>query len=152
MEIDIKLGLDHLKMFILLCKDKLKGSNTKLISLVVTGKEHDFKSKCTDCANNALSLETFKDLPTFENWYENRTKYFGNESVENISADLIKVFLAKITGAVTGTFIYGEYMPTMTVCPNEKMEKSSVLLTRQQLETLYSKHKHIIIKVGFGCG
>ena len=31
LEIDIKLGLDHLKMFILLCKDKLKASNTKLI-------------------------------------------------------------------------------------------------------------------------
>ena len=36
---DIKLGLNDLKMFLLLFNDKLKGSNIKLISLVVTDKE-----------------------------------------------------------------------------------------------------------------
>ena len=36
---DIKLGLDDLKMFILLFNDKLKGSNMKLISLIVNDKE-----------------------------------------------------------------------------------------------------------------
>ena len=36
---DIKLGLDDLKMFILLFNDKLKGSNMMLISLIVTDKE-----------------------------------------------------------------------------------------------------------------
>ena len=149
---DIKLGLDDLKMFILLCSDKLKGSNMKLISLVVTGKEHDFKSKCTNCINNVLSLETFKDLPTFENWYENRAMYFEKESMENINARFINFFLAKITGAVAATFIYGEYMPAMTVDSNEKMENLSVLLARQQMEVLYSQHKHIIIKGDFGCG
>ena len=149
---DIKLGLDDLKMFILLCSDKLKGSNMKLISLVVTGKEHDFKSKCTNCINNVLSLETFKDLPTFENWYENRAMYFEKESMENINARFINFFLAKITGAVAATFIYGEYMPAMAVRPNEKMENFSVLLTRQQMGILYSQHKHLIVKGGFGCG
>ena len=124
----------------------------KLISLVVTGKEHDFKSKCTNCINNVLSLETFKDLPTFENWYENRAMYFEKESMENINARFINFFLAKITGAVAATFIYGEYMPAMAVLPNEKMENLSVLLTRQQMEILYSQHKHMIIKGGFGCG
>ena len=44
LETDIKLGLDDLKMIILLCNDKLKGSNMKFISLVVTGKEHEFHS------------------------------------------------------------------------------------------------------------
>ena len=152
LESDVKLGLDDLKMFILLCNDQLKGSKMKLISLVVTGKEHDFKLKCTNCINNVLSLETFKDLPTFENWYENRAVYFEKESVENIYGDFIKSFLAKITGAVAATFIYGEYMPAMAVLPNEKMENLSVLLTRQQMEILYSQHKHMIIKGGFGCG
>ena len=149
---DVKLGLDDLKMFILLCNNNLKGSNMKLISLVVTGEEHDFHSKCVNCVNNVLSLETFKDLPTFENWYENKATYFEKESVQNISANFIKVFVAKITGAVAATFIYGEYMPTMTVNSNEKMENLSVLLTRQQMDILYSQHKHIIIKGGFGCG
>ena len=152
LESDVKLGLDDLKMFILLCNDQLKGSKMKLISLVVTGKEHDFKLKCTNCINNVLSLETFKDLPTFENWYENRAVYFEKESVENIYDDFIKIFLAKIIGAVAATFIYGEYMPAMAVLPNEKMENLSVLLTRQQMEILYSQHKHMIIKGGFGCG
>ena len=68
LETDVKLGLDDLKMFILLCNDNLKGSKMKLISLVVTEKEKDFELKCTNCTNNVLSLETFKDLPTFENW------------------------------------------------------------------------------------
>ena len=149
---DVKLGLDDLKMFILLCNNNLKGSNMKLISLVVTGEEHDFHSKCVNCVNNVLSLETFKDLPTFENWYENKATYFEKESVQNISANFMKVFVAKITGAVAATFIYGEYMPTMTVNSNEKMENLSVLLTRQQMDILYSQHKHIIIKGGFGCG
>ena len=152
LETDVKLGLDDLKMFILLCNDNLKGSKMKLISLVVTEKEKDFELKCTNCTNNVLSLETFKDLPTFENWYENRAVYFEKESVENKDADFIKFFLAKITGTVAATFIYGEYMPTLTVSPNEKMENLSVLLTRQQMEILYSQHKHMIIKGGFGCG
>ena len=152
LEADIKLGLDDLKMFILLCNDELKGSNMKLISLVVTGKEHDFQSKCANCVNNVLSLETFKGLPTFENWYENKATYFETESVENINANFIKFFVAKITGAVAATFIYGKYMPTLTVNSYEKMENLSVLLTRQQMEILYSQHKHVIIKGGFGCG
>ena len=152
LETEIKLGLDDLKMFILLCCDKLKGSNMKLISLVVTGKKHDFQLKCSNCVNNVLSLETFKDLPTFENWYESRATYFEKESVLNINANFIKSFLAKITGAVAATFLYGEYMPTMTVNCNEKMENLAVLLTRQQMEILYSQHKHMIIKGGFGCG
>ena len=152
LETNIKLGLDDLKMFILLCSDQLKGSKMKLISLVVTGKEHDFQSKCVNCANNVLSLETFKDLPTFENWYESRATYFEKEIVQSINANFIKSFLAKITGAVAATFLYGEYMPTMTVNCNEKMENLSVLLTRQQMEILYSQHKHMIIKGGFGCG
>ena len=79
---DVKLGLDDLKMFILLCNNNLKCSNMKLISLVVTGEEHDFHSKCVNCVNNVLSLETFKDLPTFENWYENKATYFEKESTK----------------------------------------------------------------------
>ena len=117
-------------MFILLSNDTSKGSNMKLISLVVTGKEHDFQSKCVNCINNVLSLKTFKDLPTFENWYQNKASYFEKESVENTSTDFIKFFLAKITGAVAATFIYDEYMPTKTVNSNEKIENLSVPLTR----------------------
>ena len=152
LQTDVKLGLDDLKMFILLCNYELKGSNMKLISLVVTGKEYDFQSKCVNCVNNVLPLETFKDLPTFENWYENKATYFETESVENINANFIKFFVAKITGAVAATFIYGECMPTLTANSYEKMENLSVLLTRQQMEILYSQHKHVIIKGGFGCG
>ena len=152
LQTDVKLGLDDLKMFILLCNYELKGSNMKLISLVVTGKEHDFQSKCVNCVNNVLPLETFKDLPTFENWYENKATYFETESVENINANFIKFFVAKITGAVAATFIYGEYMPTLTVNSYEKMKNLSVLLTRQQMEILYSQHKYVIVKGGFGCG
>ena len=152
LESDVKLGLGDLKMFILLCNDSLKGSNIKLVSLVVTGKEHDFQSKCVNCINNVLSQAIFKDLPTFENWYENKVTYFGKEEVQNINADFIKFFLAKITRTVAATFIYGQCMPTMTKNPNHKMETLSVLLTRQQMEILYSQHKHMIIKSGFGCG
>ena len=65
---DIRLGLDDLKMFMLLFNDKLKESNLKLISLVVTDQAHGFELKCSNCMNNVLSLEEFKDLATFENW------------------------------------------------------------------------------------
>ena len=50
--------------------------------------------------------------------------------------------MAKTTGALAATFIYDEYMPTMTVNSNEKIENFSVLLTRH----------HMIIKRNFGCG
>ena len=40
---DIKLGLDDLKMFIVLFNDKLQNNNLKLISLVVTDKAHGIK-------------------------------------------------------------------------------------------------------------
>ena len=149
---DIKLGLDDLKMFILLFNDKLKDSNIKLISLVVTDKERDLKLQCPDCKNNVLSLEMFKDPATFENWWENKSTHFEKETVENINLDLINSFLAKITGTVASTFIYGKYVPTLTEKSDEQMENLAVLLTREQMEIVYSQHKHIIVRGGFGCG
>ena len=150
--IDIKLGLDDLKMFIVLLNDKLRNSNLKLISLVVTDKAHEIKLECPDCKNNVLSLEEFKDLHTFENWWKERETYFGKMSVKNISPDFIKNFLAKITGTVAATFIYGEHVPTLTDKSDEQMANVMVLLTREQMDIVYSQVKHIIIKGGFGCG
>ena len=89
---DVKLGLDDLKMFILLFHDTLEYSNMKLISLVVTDNTHNFKLKCHNCMNNVLSLENFKDLPSFENWWEERATYFEIENLENINPDFIKRF------------------------------------------------------------
>ena len=149
---DIRLGLDDLKMFMLLFNDKLKKSNLKLISLVVTDQAPGFELKCSNCMNNVLSLEEFKDLATFENWWQVRTMYFEKESAKNINPDFMKNFLAKVTGTVAATFIFGEHIPTLTDKSDEKMENLRVLLTREQMEIVYSQDKHIIIKGGFGCG
>ena len=148
---DIKLGLNDLKMFMLLFNDKLKKSDLKLISLVVTDKAPGFELKCSNCINNVLSLEEFKGLTTFENWLGNRTMYFEKESVKKVNPDFTKNFLAKITGTVA-TFIYRKYIPTLTGKSDEKMENLTVLLTREQMEIVYSQDKHIIIKGGFGSG
>ena len=64
----------------------------------------------------------------------------------------MKNFLAKVTGTVAATFIFGEHIPTLTDKSDEKMENLRVLLTREQMEIVYSQDKHIIIKGGFGCG
>ena len=152
LETEIKLSFDYLKMFILLFNDNLKGSNMKLISAVVTDKENALKLKCANCINNVLSLDTFKDLRTFEKFWDEKSMYFGKESVDHVNADFIKKILVKITGTVAATLIYGKYIPTMTEKCDEKMVNVAVLLTREQLEIFYSKHKHIIIKGGFGCG
>ena len=152
LETEIKFGFDYLKMFILLFNEKLKGSNMKLIALVVTTKENVLKLKCVNCSNNVLSLETFKDLLTFEKFWDEKTTYFGKENLDHINHDFIKIFLAKITGTVAATLIFGEYLPTMTDKCDEQMKNVAVLLTRQQMEVLHSKHKYIIIKGGFGCG
>ena len=149
---DIKLGLDDLKMFLLLFHDKIRNSNLKLISLVVTDKDRDLKLTCPTCINNVLTLEELKDLRTFENWWEERAAYFEIENLENINRDFIKGFLAKITGTVAATFIYGKYIPTMTDRSDEQMTNLAVLLTRAQMKILHSQHKHIIIRGGFGCG
>ena len=149
---DIKLGLDDLKMFLLLFHDKLQNSNLKLISLVVTDKDRYDKLTCPTCINNVITLEEFKDVRTFENWWEERGTYFEIESLENIDRDFIKSFLAKITGTVAATFIYGKYIPTMTDKSDEQMTNLAVLLTREQMKILHSQHKHIIIRGGFGCG
>ena len=149
---DIKHGLDDLMMFILLFHDKLQYSNLKLISLIVTDNSHDFKLKCQNCINNVITLEEFKDLPTFENWWVERATHFEIESLENINPDFIKSFLAKITGTVAATFIYGDFIPTMTDKPDEQIANLAVLLTREQMEIVYSQDKHIIIRGGFGCG
>ena len=149
---EIKLGLDDIKMFVLLFHDILKSSNLKLISLVVTDNTDNFKIKCLKCKNNVLSLEKFKDLPTFENWWEQRATYFEIEDLENINTDFIKKIVAKITGTAAATFIYGKYIPAMADKPNEKMANLAVLLTREQMEIVYSQYNHIILRGGFGCG
>ena len=150
--IDIKLGLYDLKMFILLFHDELKYSYVKLISIVVTDKEHTPELKCRDCINNVLSLENVKDLHLFEYWLNKRETYFEKIRVGNINVDFIKTFLAKITGTVAATFIYRKLIPTMTDDCSEQMENLVVLMTRKQMEILYSQHKHIIVRGGFGCG
>ena len=139
-------------MFLLLFHDKLKYSNLKLISLVVTDKAHDVKLTCPTCINNVLSLEEFKDVSAFENWWEERETYFEIESMENINCNFIKSFLAKITGIVAATFIFDKYIPAMTDRSDDQMTNLAVLLTRKQMKILYSQDKHIIIKGGFGCG
>ena len=149
---DIKLGFYDLKMFILLFHDELKDSHLKLISLVVTDKEHTPELKCRDCINNVLSSGNFKDLPTFEYWMNKRENYFEKKRVGTVNVDFIKTFLAKITGTVTATFIYRKIIPTMTDDCSEQMENLAVLMTRKQMEILYSQHKHIIVRGGFGCG
>ena len=150
---DIKLGLDDLKMFILLFNDNLKHSNMKLISLVVTDKEDDLdKLQCPDCTNNVLSMDIFKDTVIFENWWEDKSLHFDRETMENINSNFINSFLAKITGTAASTFIYGKYIPTMTEKSDEQMENLAVLLTREQMEIVYSQHKHVIVRGGFGCG
>ena len=150
---DIKLGLDDLKMFILLFSDKLKGSNMKLISLVVTDKEHNLESICPDCINsNVIPLETFKDADTFNNWCEAKASYFEIGTIEKINTNFVKSFSAKITGTMAATFIYGKYVPTMTKNPVKRMISSKVLLTRKQMEIFNSQDKHMIIRGGFGCG
>ena len=72
--------------------------------------------------------------------------YFQKESAKNINPDFIKNFLAKVTGTVAATFIFGEYMPTLTDKSDEKMANLTVLLKREQMEIFYSQDKHIIIK------
>ena len=152
MATDIKLGLDDLKMFILLSNEKLKGSNMKLISLVVADKDDDLELECPNCINNVLSLETFKDPAVFERWWEDKAAHFENETAGNINPEFINSFLAKITGIVAATLIYGKYVPAMTDRPDQQMENFVVLLNRQQMEIVYSHHNHIIIRGGFGCG
>ena len=150
--IDIKLGLADLKMVILLFNDMLKKSNLKLISLVAADKAQSFELQCSDCINNVLSIEEFKDLTTFENWWEVRTMSFEKGNGKKINLDFTKLFCAKITGTVAATFIYGKYIPSLTDMTDEKMENLTVLLTREQMEVVYSQDKHIIIRGGFGCG
>ena len=53
---------------------------------------------------------------------------------------------------MAATFIYGKYMPTMTDKPDKQIANLAVLLTREQMEIVYSHHKHIFIRGGFGCG
>ena len=152
LETDINIGFDDLKMFILLFYDELEGTNLKLISLVVIDKTHDFNLNCSDCINNVLSLEVFNDLPIFENWWEERATYYEQDSVKVINPDCIKNFLAKITGTVASTFIYGKYIPTLTDKSDEKITNLTVLLTPEQMDIVNSKNKHIIVRGGFGCG
>ena len=105
-----------------------------------------------NCINNVLSLKEFKDLPTFENWWEKGATYFEMQTLENINPYFIKNFLAKITRTAAATFIYGEYIPTMTDKPDDKVANLAVLMTREQMEIVYSQNKHIIVRGGFGCG
>ena len=119
---------------------------------MVTDKAHGIKLECPDCKNNVLSLDEFKDLPAFENWWKERETYFEKVSIKDINPDFIKSFSAKITGTVAATFIYGKHIPTLTDKYDEQMTNVAVLLTREQMDIVYSQDKHIIIKGGFGCG
>ena len=106
-------------------------SNLKLISLVVTDKAHDVKLTCPTCINNVLSLEEFKGVSAFENWWEERETYFEIESMENINCNFVKSFLAKITGTLAATFIFDKYIPAMTDRSDDQMTNLAVLLTRK---------------------
>ena len=149
---DIKLGPDDLKMFILLFNGTLKGSNMKLISLIVTDKECNLESICPDCLNHVLPVEVSKDAGTFSSWREGKAAHFEVGTVEEINADFAKSFSGKITGALAATFIYGKYVPVMTENLDKRMISSKVLLTQKQMNIFYSQYKHMIIRGGFGCG
>ena len=97
-------------------------------------------------------LTHLKTFSHSKNFGKRKLRILQKESVDHINADFIKIFLAKITGSVAATFIYGKSIPTITDKRDEQMASVVVLLTREQMEILYSKHKHIINKGGFGYG
>ena len=142
---DMALGLNDLKMFILLFNDELIGSGVKLIPLVVSdGKP---KVDCDKCLNHVLSESKFKSFQAL--W---KKKYFQIKSEGKFKKEFNNGFLVKATSLMAATYIYYDCIPKFTSRTCEEMDNLAVLLTREQMEIFYSQDKHMIVKGGFGCG
>ena len=149
---DIELSFTDIKLFILLFNDELKNSGMKLIPLVVTAGKSKYDSinlDCQQCLDYVLSEE---ELKSFESRWKNKDGILQVKSEVKPNKGFSKDFLAKATSLMAATCIYHECIPKLTNNSRRQMESLAVLLTREQMEILYSKEKHVIIKGGFGCG
>ena len=152
---DILLGFNDLKLFILLFHDVLSNSNIKLIPLVVTQEKiNSGKPDCALCMNHVLSEKELTDTVTYNTWWVERESYFETQYKGEIDEVVSKKFSAKLIGVLAATLLYPNYIPKFTnkQHTHQHMEDLEVLLTPEQMDVYYSRHKHMIIKGGFGCG
>ena len=142
---DMTLTLNDLKMFILLFHDELIGSGVKLIPLVVSdGKPKVDLEKCLNHMLSESELKAFASL-----WGK---RYFQIRSEGRVKKDFRKEFLAKSISLMAVTYIYRNFIRKFTSKTFEEMESLAVLLTREQMEIVYTQNKHMIVKGRFGCG
>ena len=155
LSIDITLGFNDVKLFILLFHDILTKSSLKLIPLVVTDeKVNPNNLDCHLCVNHVLSEKEFTDTGNFNFWWVERESYFETKYKGEINEVLSKNLLAKLTGVLAAALLYPNYIPRFTDEQDvlQQMEDLAVLLTPAQMDVYYSYDNHMIIKGGFGCG
>ena len=154
-DLDIELSTIDMKIFLLVFHDVLERSGIKLINLLATdGEVH---VKCESCRYQVIPMTSLISANAFDKWLE-KTKNNFKTSVryDKIIKEFSYSFSAKILGFLA-SFQYSKeklsfkMLPSLSDDPVEQMTET-ILMTREQLNIVYSPHKHLIIKGCYGSG
>ena len=153
LELDIELSTTDMKKFLLVFHDVLENSGIKLINLLAI--DEDVHVKCKDCEYQVIPMMSLTSSDSFEKWREKRKINFKTSSnYDKISKDFSMRFAAKMLGFLA-LFEYSWHscktLPCMSDDPVEQIKKA-LLMTGEQLNTVYSSDKHIIIRGCYGSG
>ena len=154
----MKLSASDVIKFMFIYNAVLQKSGVKLINLLVTEKEVDYKWKCEHCKFQVITMEYLSSHELFEIWWKEREIYFGKEfSHRDISNSFSFDFCANVLGSLAGLqFTKGDnfqgMLPSLTNKKHKQM-KEVKLLSPEGLRMVHSCHdhvKHLKIKSCYG--
>ena len=155
LDLDIELSTVDMKIFLLVFHDVLEGSGIKLINLLATDGE--VQVKCESCKYQVIPMTSLISANAFDKWLEKiKNNFKTSRSYDKILKEFSCHFAAKILGFLA-SFQYSKekrfftMLPSLSDDPVEQMTET-ILMTREQLDIVYSFHKHLIIKGCYGSG
>ena len=155
LDLDIELSTIDMKIFLLVFHDVLERSGIKLINLLATDGE--IHVKCESCKYQVIPMTSLISANAFDKWLEKtKDKFKTSGSYGKIVKEFSCRFAAKILGFLA-SFQYSTEKPSFIMLPSlsgdpvEQMTET-ILMTREQLDIVYSLQKHLIIKGCYGSG
>ena len=158
LEYEMKLSTSDLIKFMLIYNATLEKSGIKLINLLVTEKELDYKWTCEKCKFQVITLQYLCSQELFEIWWKEREIHFGKEfSHRDISHSFSSDFCATFLGFLAGLqFIKGSnfqgMLPSLTNKKHKQM-KEAQLISLERLRIVHSCSndlKHVKVKGCYG--
>ena len=153
---EINHCVGSVKLFSLLLKEELSGSGVVIAGLIVSDvKTKHVSGRCDDCKYLIIPREIFDSPEKFLRfWDEYKTGNHFNELKTEIAESNKDHVFHDVCSKILGYMARHKtsVLPTLKNNPIQNIEEAEMLLNRYQMEIVYSRENHVILKGAYGSG